>query len=189
MLFCPPLDDWTLYAMHGKARNVVSRTWFDKCSIHYAYSVWTLWCSQVWLYCSYQCSYQYIVTAVKQPFFTFRVIVHKYATTPKAELFCSCKRRKFVGQNKVKICKLQSQSFKLLGQKIGCPSDHLNGNVSSYLNCLLLCLLVSIFVWSHKEKLLKLLFLFRAKFFLKYFPNSTWFLYREKISNRNNPEV
>jgi len=79
-------------------------------------------------------------------FFTFRVIVHKYATTPKAELFCSCKRRKFVGQNKVKICKLQSQSFKLLGQKIGCPSDHLNGNVSSYLNCLLLCLLVSIFV-------------------------------------------
>jgi len=29
-------------------------TWFDKCSIHYAYSVSlsTSWCSQVWLYCS-----------------------------------------------------------------------------------------------------------------------------------------
>ena len=49
----------------------------------------------------------------------------KYASgltsTPKAELFCSCKRRKFIGQNKVKICKLQSQNFKFLGKKIGCP--------------------------------------------------------------------
>ena len=37
-------------------------------------------------------------------------IVRKYASgltsTPKAELFYSCKRRKFIGQNKVKICKL-----------------------------------------------------------------------------------
>jgi len=36
--------------------------------------------------------------------------VHEYASglnsTPKAELFCSCKRRKFIGQNKVKISKL-----------------------------------------------------------------------------------
>jgi len=41
--------------------------------------------------------------------------VHEYAfgltSTPKAELFCSSKRRKFIGQNKVKICKLQSQNF------------------------------------------------------------------------------
>jgi len=33
--------------------------------------------------------------------------VHEYASgltsTPKAELFCNCKRRKFIGQNKVKI--------------------------------------------------------------------------------------
>jgi len=28
-------------------------TWFGKCSIHCAYSVSTLWCSRVWLYCSY----------------------------------------------------------------------------------------------------------------------------------------
>jgi len=27
-------------------------------------------------------------------------------STPKAESFCSCKRRKFIGQNKVKIYKL-----------------------------------------------------------------------------------
>ena len=36
--------------------------------------------------------------------------VHEYASgltsTPKAELFCSWKRRQFIGQNKVKICKL-----------------------------------------------------------------------------------
>jgi len=48
--------------------------------------------------------------------------VHEYASgltsTPAAELFCCCKRRKFIGQNKVKI-------FKFLGQKIGYPSDNL----------------------------------------------------------------
>ena len=53
--------------------------------------------------------------------------MHEYAsgltTTPKAELFCNCKPRKFIGQHKVKIFKLQSQNFKFLGQKIGCPSD------------------------------------------------------------------
>jgi len=36
--------------------------------------------------------------------------VHEYnfglTSTPKAELFCSCKHRKFIGQHKVKICKL-----------------------------------------------------------------------------------
>jgi len=41
-------------------------TWFGKCSIHYAYNVSTL-CAQVWLYCSYLCTYQYIITKVKQP--------------------------------------------------------------------------------------------------------------------------
>jgi len=54
--------------------------------------------------------------------------VHEYASgltsTPKGELFCSCKNRKFIGQNKVQICKLLSQNFKFLGQKIGCPSHH-----------------------------------------------------------------
>jgi len=58
-------------------------------------------------------------------FFSFRR-VHEYTSaltsTPKAELFCSCKRRKFIGQNKAKICKLESQNFKFLGQKIGCPT-------------------------------------------------------------------
>jgi len=36
--------------------------------------------------------------------------VHEYVSgltsTPKVELFCSCKRRKFIGENKVKISKL-----------------------------------------------------------------------------------
>jgi len=48
--------------------------------------------------------------------------VHEYASgltsTPKAELFCSCKRRKFVGQNKVNIFELYSQNVKFLGQKL-----------------------------------------------------------------------
>ena len=39
----------------------------------------------------------------------------------------SWKRRKLIGQNKVKICKLYSQNFTFLGQKIGCRSnDRLN---------------------------------------------------------------
>jgi len=54
--------------------------------------------------------------------------VHEYASgltsTPKDELFCSCKCRKFIGQNEVKICKLWSQNFKFLGQNIGCPNYH-----------------------------------------------------------------
>jgi len=52
--------------------------------------------------------------------------VHEHASgltsTPKDKLFCSCKLRKFIGQNKAKILKLQSQNFNFLGQKIGCPS-------------------------------------------------------------------
>jgi len=54
--------------------------------------------------------------------------VHEYASgltsTPKAELCCSCKRRKFIGQNKVKIYEVESQNFNFLGQKIGCPSHN-----------------------------------------------------------------
>jgi len=41
-------------------------TWFGKCSIHYAYNVSSLWCSQVWHYCSHLCTYQYIIPKVKQ---------------------------------------------------------------------------------------------------------------------------
>jgi len=37
-------------------------------------------------------------------FFKFRSIVHEYASNlTTSELFCSCKRRKFLGQSKVKI--------------------------------------------------------------------------------------
>ena len=50
-------------------------------------------------------------------------------STPKAELFCSCKGRKFIGQNKVNICKLLSQNFTFLGQNIGCPTYNLNKNI------------------------------------------------------------
>jgi len=43
-------------------------------------------------------------------FLISKLRVHEYASgltsTPKAELFCSCKHRKFILQNKVKICKL-----------------------------------------------------------------------------------
>jgi len=39
-------------------------TWFGNCSIHYAYNVSTSWCFQVWLYCSYLCTYQYIIPTV-----------------------------------------------------------------------------------------------------------------------------
>jgi len=36
----------------------------------------------------------------------------------------SGKRRKLIGQNKVKICQVQSQNIKFLGQKIGCPTHN-----------------------------------------------------------------
>jgi len=43
-------------------------------------------------------------------FLISKLTVHEHTygltTTPKAELLCSCKRRKFIDQNKVKICKL-----------------------------------------------------------------------------------
>ena len=57
---------------------------------------------------------------------TTPLIMHEYAskltTTPKAELFYSCKRRKLIGQNEVKINKLLSQNFNFLSQKISFPS-------------------------------------------------------------------
>jgi len=43
-------------------------------------------------------------------FLISKLRVHEYTSgltsTSKAELFCSCKRRKFIAQNKVKTCKL-----------------------------------------------------------------------------------
>jgi len=53
----------------------------------------------------YLCTYQYIIPEVIS-----KHRVHQYVSgltsIPKAELFCSCKRRKFIGQNKIRICKL-----------------------------------------------------------------------------------
>jgi len=46
MLFCPLLDDRILCKI-GVVRQETHSTWFGKCSIHYAYIVSTLWCSQV----------------------------------------------------------------------------------------------------------------------------------------------
>jgi len=40
-------------------------TRLGKRSTHYAYKLSTLWCSQVWLYCSYLCAYQYVIPKVK----------------------------------------------------------------------------------------------------------------------------
>jgi len=46
MLFCPLLDDWILCRLCVVMQETWSHsTWFDKCSIHYSYSVSTLWCS------------------------------------------------------------------------------------------------------------------------------------------------
>ena len=79
MLFCPLLDDWIVCRISMVRQETMSySSWFGKCSIHHTYNISTLWYSQAWLNTS----------------------------TPKAELFCSCKRRKFIGQNTVKICKL-----------------------------------------------------------------------------------
>jgi len=36
------------------------------------------------------------------------------------------KHRRLIGQNKVKVCKLWSQNFKYLGQKIVCPRDDIH---------------------------------------------------------------
>jgi len=45
-------------------------TWFGKCSIHYAYNVSALWCSQVWLYCICLCTSQYIIPKVNNQIFS-----------------------------------------------------------------------------------------------------------------------
>jgi len=47
----------------------------------------------------------------------------EFAKTLKAQWYCSCKRRKFVSQDTVKICKLQSHNFKISGQTISCLTD------------------------------------------------------------------
>jgi len=45
-----------------------------------------------------------------QVFLNLKLRIHEYASglipIPKTELFCSCKHRKSIGQNKVKIYKL-----------------------------------------------------------------------------------
>jgi len=45
-----------------------------------------------------------------QFFLILKFGVHEYASgltsTPKAELLCSCKLKKFIGQSKIKICRL-----------------------------------------------------------------------------------
>jgi len=112
MLFCPLVDDWILCRI-GVARHETwsYSNWLRKCSIHYTYSVSTLWCSQVWLYCSYSCTYLNNIPKIKQPiFFITKHRVHEYVSgltsTPEAELICSCKVRKCIGLNKVKISKL-----------------------------------------------------------------------------------
>jgi len=65
---------------------------------------------------------KYIMAKIKQPKVEVWSILHEYASeftsTPKAELFCSCTRRKFIGQNLL----IPKSKFKFLGQKIGCRS-------------------------------------------------------------------
>jgi len=70
---------------------------------------------------------------LKPVFFISKHRVHEYlselTSTPHAELFCTCKRRKFIDQHQVKMCTLSSQNYMFLVEKIGCPSydlSHLN---------------------------------------------------------------
>ena len=62
-----------------------------------------------------------------QIFFISKHRTHEYdfglTSTPKAELFCCCKPRKCIDENRVKICNLWSQNFTFLRQKIGCPKS------------------------------------------------------------------
>ena len=83
-------------------------TRFGKCSTHYAYNVSTY---DVLRFDYTVVTYVLINISVpklnNQIFQNSKHRVHEYAsgltTTPKAELFCCCKPRKFIGQNKVKF--------------------------------------------------------------------------------------
>jgi len=80
---------------------------WNLCSIHCVYSVTTLWCSRVWLHCSYSRTCQYIILEATLFFVISKHRVHEYASgltsIPKAELFWSCKYRKCTRQNEVKF--------------------------------------------------------------------------------------
>jgi len=66
MLFCPLLDDWIACSISMVRHETWSySTWFGKCSNRYVHSVSILWCSQVWLYCSYSGTYQHWWLVVK----------------------------------------------------------------------------------------------------------------------------
>ena len=127
MFFWPLLGNWTLCRLCVVRQETLSHsTWFDKCSIH---------CAQCFSFALLSFGSTVVINVLiniaflnlKTQFFSkFGSTAHEYASkltsTPRAVLFCSCKCRKFIGQNEVKICKLWSQNFKFLGQKIDCLS-------------------------------------------------------------------
>ena len=117
-----------MYDRHGSWGMWSYGTCFGKSSIHYEYIVFELY--EVLRFES-----TVIINILinipspklnNQIFLLSKLRVHECTSgltaTPKVELFCSCERRKFICQNKVKICKLWSQKFKFLVQKYGCPS-------------------------------------------------------------------
>jgi len=72
--------------------------------------------------------YQYIIPKANKYFKVSQHRVQKYASGLPQRLrlnhFAVAKRRNFIGQNKVKICKLSSQNFKFSGKKFGCPTHN-----------------------------------------------------------------
>jgi len=112
ILFCPLLNDWILCTINVVRQETWSYSiWFGKWSIimHIVFQI-----SDVLRFdCTVYINVLINISPVKVKesiFFNSKHRVHEYASgltlTPKVELFCSCKRRKFIGQNKVKICKL-----------------------------------------------------------------------------------
>ena len=123
MLFCPPLDDWILcrIGMVGEKYGLTVLVLANAQSVmHIVFQLYDIlrFDSTVVINVLINISSPKLNNQI---FFSkFRGHEHTFGltSTPKAELFCSCKRRKFIGQNKVKICKLLSQNFKLLGHKL-----------------------------------------------------------------------
>jgi len=129
MLFFPLLDDWILcrIGMVGEKCGLTVIVLINAQSImHIVFQ----------LYVVLRFGFTVVINVLinisssklnNQIFLIWKLEVHEctsgLTSTPKAELFCSYKRWKFIGQNKVKICKLESQNLKFLGQKIGCPND------------------------------------------------------------------
>jgi len=118
ILFCPLLDTCISCRIGVVRQETWSySTWFGKCSIHYAYIVFQLY-DVVRFGSTVVINVLINISSLKLNNLCFQISkheVHEYASgltsTPMAELFCRCKRRKFIGQSKVKIVNYKILSF------------------------------------------------------------------------------